>query len=34
MVLDNFSPHQHPNVRAWVAANDIELVFLPTYAPG
>ncbi|MFF6816324.1 transposase [Streptomyces sp. NPDC012403] len=31
VVLDNFSPHKHPNVRAWAAANDIELVFLPTY---
>jgi hypothetical protein len=30
VVLDNFSPHKHPNVRAWAAANDIELVFLPT----
>lgn len=31
IVLDNYSPHKHPNVRAWTAANDIELVFLPTY---
>jgi hypothetical protein len=31
VVLDNFSPHKHPNVRAWAAANDIELVFLPAY---
>jgi transposase len=31
VVLDNFSPHKHPNVRAWVAANQVELVFLPTY---
>ncbi|MFJ5688085.1 IS630 family transposase [Streptomyces sp. NPDC093099] len=31
VVLDNFSPHKHPNVRAWAAAHDIELVFLPTY---
>lgn len=31
MVLDNFSPHKHPNVRAWAAANDIEMVVLPTY---
>ncbi|MGW3747363.1 IS630 family transposase, partial [Streptomyces sp. NPDC005146] len=31
VVLDNFSPHKHPNVRAWAAANDIELVFLSTY---
>lgn len=31
VVLDNFSPHKHPNVRAWTAAHDVELVFLPTY---
>ncbi|UGY94408.1 IS630 family transposase [Streptomyces gobiensis] len=31
VVLDNFSPHKQPNVRAWAAAHDIELVFLPTY---
>lgn len=31
IVLDNFSPHKHANVRAWAAANDVELVFLPTY---
>lgn len=31
LVCDNFSPHHHPAVRAWAAANDIELVFLPTY---
>ncbi|MFF3264743.1 transposase [Streptomyces sp. NPDC002932] len=31
IVLDNFSPHKHPNVRAWATANDVELVFLPTY---
>jgi transposase len=31
VVLDNFSPHKHPNVRAWAAANQVELVFLPTY---
>jgi transposase len=30
-VLDNFSPHKHPNLRAWAAANEVELVFLPTY---
>ncbi|MDH6142395.1 transposase [Kitasatospora sp. GP30] len=30
-MLDNFSPHKHPNVRAWTAANEVELVFLPTY---
>jgi transposase len=31
LVLDNFSPHKHTEVRTWAAANDIELVFLPTY---
>ncbi|MFJ4189394.1 transposase [Kitasatospora sp. NPDC089509] len=31
VVLDNFSPHKHPNVRAWAAVNQVELVFLPTY---
>ena len=31
LVMDNFSPHRHPTVRAWAAANDVELVFLPTY---
>jgi len=30
--VDNFSPHKHPEVRAWYAANQVELVFLPTYA--
>lgn len=31
-VLDNFSPHKHPEIAAWCAANQVELVFLPTYA--
>ena len=31
VVCDNFSPHKHPDVRAWCAANQVELVFLPTY---
>ncbi|MGW3098744.1 transposase [Streptomyces sp. NPDC001102] len=31
VVLENLSPHKHPNVRPWAAVNDIELVFLPTY---
>ncbi|MGW7201802.1 IS630 family transposase [Streptomyces chryseus] len=31
VVLDNFSPHKHTEVRTWAADNDIELVFLPTY---
>ncbi|MEV4069906.1 transposase [Nonomuraea fuscirosea] len=30
VVLDDFSPHKHPNVRARAAANDIELVCRPT----
>ncbi|MBF6227807.1 IS630 family transposase [Nocardia abscessus] len=32
VILDNFSPHKHPEVRAWAAVNDVELVFLPTYS--
>ena len=32
LILDNFSPHKHPTVRAWCQANDVELVFLPTYS--
>ncbi|MFF5265284.1 IS630 family transposase [Actinomadura viridis] len=32
LILDNFSPHKHPHVRRWAADNDVELVFLPTYA--
>jgi transposase len=31
VVCDNFSPHHHTQVRAWCAANTVELVFLPTY---
>lgn len=31
VVVDNFSPHKHAEVRTWAAANDVELVFLPTY---
>ncbi|MFF4778690.1 transposase [Microtetraspora fusca] len=31
MIADNYSPHKHPQVRAWAAGNDVELVFLPTY---
>ncbi|WP_239104211.1 transposase [Microbispora corallina] len=31
IVLDNFSPHRHAEIRAWAADNDVELVFLPTY---
>ncbi|WBC03739.1 IS630 family transposase [Micromonospora sp. WMMA1976] len=32
LICDNFSPHKHPEVRAWCAANQVDLVFLPTYA--
>lgn len=31
IVLDNFLPHEHLNVRTWAAAHEVELVFLPTY---
>jgi hypothetical protein len=31
VVCDNFSPHRHPTVRSWCAANEVELVFTPTY---
>nr|WP_051866113.1 IS630 family transposase [Streptosporangium roseum] len=31
VIADNYSPHKHREVRAWAAANDVELVFLPTY---
>ncbi|WP_367667069.1 transposase [Streptomyces sp. DG2A-72] len=30
--MDNFSPHRHADARTWTADNDVELVFLPTYA--
>jgi transposase len=32
MIMDNFSPHKHPEVTGWAADHDVELVFLPTYA--
>ena len=32
VIADNFSPHKHPGVQSWAASNDVELVFLPTYA--
>jgi transposase len=32
IVADNFSPHRHPDVLSWTTANDVELVFLPTYS--
>ncbi|MFY1587851.1 transposase [Micromonospora sp. WMMD734] len=32
LILDNFSPCKHRQVRAWCFANQVDLVFLPTYA--
>lgn len=32
VVCDNFSPHRKATVAAWCAANDVELVFTPTYS--
>ncbi|MEU8005593.1 IS630 family transposase [Catellatospora sp. NPDC049111] len=32
LICDNFSTHKHATVKAWCAANQVELVFLPTYA--
>jgi hypothetical protein len=32
VICDNFSPHKHPAVTGWAAQNNVELVFLPTYA--
>lgn len=31
VIMDNYSPHKHSEVRAWAAEHDVELVFLPTY---
>jgi transposase len=31
VVCDNFSPHRHARVRTWCMANQVELVFTPTY---
>ncbi|MGW4408653.1 IS630 family transposase [Nonomuraea sp. NPDC004702] len=31
VIMDNYSPHKHPQVRAWAADNDVDLVFPPTY---
>ncbi|GAA3367200.1 hypothetical protein GCM10017744_078420 [Streptomyces antimycoticus] len=31
VVLDNFSPHSHAEVRTWAADSDIKLVFVPAY---
>jgi hypothetical protein len=32
LILNNLSPHKHPEVRTWCAANHVDPVFLPTYA--
>ncbi|WP_280238173.1 IS630 family transposase [Nocardia abscessus] len=32
VIIDNFSPHKRAEVRTWAAANNVELVFLPTYS--
>ncbi|GIG93268.1 transposase [Plantactinospora endophytica] len=32
VIVDNFSPHKHPEVHAWCTANRVDLVFLPTNA--
>lgn len=32
VIVDNFSPHKRREVFEWCAANDVELVFLPTYS--
>ncbi|GAA3413559.1 IS630 family transposase [Streptosporangium vulgare] len=31
VIVDNYAPRKHREVRAWAADNDVELVFLPTY---
>ncbi|MEU0567310.1 transposase [Nonomuraea sp. NPDC005983] len=31
VIADNYSPHKHPEVRAWASDNHVDLVFLPTY---
>ena len=32
IVLDNFSPHRRHEIRCWARANNVRLVFTPTYA--
>lgn len=32
LVLDNFSPHRRPEVKAWAAGNNVILVWTPTNA--
>jgi transposase len=33
LIVDNFSPHKHPNVVSWAAGNDVELGLRLTYEP-
>ena len=32
LILDNFVPHKRTEVTAWCEDNNVELVFIPTYA--
>lgn len=32
LVLDNFSPHHRQEIVDWASANNVELVYTPTYA--
>ncbi|WP_433655134.1 transposase [Nocardia sp. CA-128927] len=32
LIMDNFSPHKRAEAQEWAAADNAELVFLPTYS--
>jgi transposase len=32
LIADNLSAHKTPDIRQWAQANNVELVFTPTYA--
>jgi transposase len=32
LIADNLSAHKTPDIRTWAAANNVELMFTPTYA--
>ena len=32
MIGGNFSPHKHPKLTSRATANDVQLIFLPTYS--
>ena len=32
LIADNLSAHKTPDIRQWAGANNVELVFTPTYA--